>query len=207
MHLFDPPSLSSPLLSSLVTRHYEMTITHQRHHHDHSKKKNTQQHTATKKTHLSLSEQTWLSKNFFGFLMIIMSITVVLILIVYTCKRLWRYRAKYHEERASVEKMQQEVDDMEQYGTQASAQVRIRYTASARKLTQLYKIFRCQSPHAPLHHLQQDDQVRMSENPMVLQMKDMQAKLETKVNIHTVYIYCFFQCLCVYESITNQHQH
>ena len=36
-----------------------------------------------------------------------------------TVKRLYRYRNKYYAERAAVDRMQEEVDEMEQFGGQA----------------------------------------------------------------------------------------
>jgi flagellar biosynthesis/type III secretory pathway M-ring protein FliF/YscJ len=90
-------------------------------------------------------ETDWLKENMLGFLLVLMSIVIIVILVFYFAKRLWRYREKYHRERAEVEKMQEEVDNMEQFGGQAG---------------------------------RKDDEVAMSNNPMVLQVKDMQDRLQ-----------------------------
>jgi len=65
--------------------------------------------------------------------------------IVYCAKRLHRYRNKYHEEREAVDRMQEEVDEMEMFGGKAG---------------------------------RKDDEIAMMDNPLVLQMKDMQARLD-----------------------------
>jgi len=67
--------------------------------------------------------------------------------VVYTIKRMHRYRGKLHDTRKKVDEMRQEVDEMEQFGGQAGTK---------------------------------DDALEMVQNPMVVQMKDLQAKLDKK---------------------------
>jgi len=82
----------------------------------------------------------WIVLGFCGF-------GAILAAIVYASKRLHRYRKKYHEESKQVEKMQEEVDNMEQFGGQAGTK---------------------------------DETLEMMSNPMVVQMQQMQARLDRK---------------------------
>jgi len=70
-------------------------------------------------------------------------------LVIYMINRLHRYRSKYHDERKAVEAMQEEVDNMEQFGG-----------AAGRK----------------------DEELEMQANPLVIQMRDMQAALDARNN-------------------------
>jgi hypothetical protein len=72
---------------------------------------------------------------------------LIIFLVFYTMKRLHRYRAKYKETDKKVAQMQEEVDEMEQFGGNAG---------------------------------QKDEALEMMSNPMVVQMKDMQARLDRK---------------------------
>mmetsp|Transcript_34324 Transcript_34324/g.67594 ORF Transcript_34324/g.67594 Transcript_34324/m.67594 type:complete len:3977 (-) Transcript_34324:239-12169(-) len=92
-------------------------------------------------------EKSWVEKNILALLLILMLITAIIVGCFYTARRLHRYRQKYHMERKQVDKMQDEVDEMEQFGGQAGTK---------------------------------DDQVVMSANPLVMQVKD----LEKKMNEH-----------------------
>jgi len=82
----------------------------------------------------------WIVLGFCGF-------GAVLALVIYAGKRLHRYRNKYKTEAAAVNKMQEEVDNMEQFGGQAGTK---------------------------------DEQLEMMSNPMVVQMQQMQARLDRK---------------------------
>jgi fibro-slime domain-containing protein len=94
-------------------------------------------------------DQDWLEQHMFLFLVILLSITITVVLSFYCIRRLWRYKGKHEKEKEKVAAMQEEVDDMEQFGGQAG---------------------------------QKDDQVIMSENPLVLQVKDMQRQIDAKSN-------------------------
>jgi len=67
--------------------------------------------------------------------------------VIYYSKRLHRYRGKYKEEAKQVTKMQEEVDNMEQFGGQAGTK---------------------------------DEALEMMQNPLAVQMQQMQARLDRK---------------------------
>lgn len=89
--------------------------------------------------------KTWVERNILLLLVILMLIIITIIGCFYAAKRLHRYRKKYHAERDAVDKMQDEVETMEQFGGQAGTK---------------------------------DDAVVMSANPLVTQLKEMQAKVD-----------------------------
>jgi hypothetical protein len=91
--------------------------------------------------------QSWVQANLLTLLLVLVGIVVFLAFLIYAINRLHRYRGKYHEERIAVQKQQEEVDEMEQFGGHAGVK---------------------------------DDEVEMMSNPMVIQMKDMQAQLDAK---------------------------
>jgi len=90
---------------------------------------------------------SWIKANLFWVFIVAVSVLIVLFFVVYWIQRLTRYRKKYHEQRKAVEKQQEEVNEMEQFGGSAGVK---------------------------------DDEVMMMSNPLVLQMKDMQQKLDSK---------------------------
>jgi hypothetical protein len=90
---------------------------------------------------------SWVKQNLLTLILILVGIVVFLAFLIYAINRLHRYRGKYHEERLAVQKQQEEVDEMEQFGGHAGVK---------------------------------DDEVEMMSNPMVIQMKDMQAQLDAK---------------------------
>jgi len=68
---------------------------------------------------VSQTQLTWAQQNVLLVLMIFLLAAIVLILCIYAGCRLQRYHKKYIKEAAAVDKMQDEVDEMEQYGGQA----------------------------------------------------------------------------------------
>jgi hypothetical protein len=49
-------------------------------------------------------------------ILIILAVVATVALVIYVCKRLHRYRKKYHDERVAVDQMQREVDEMNMFG-------------------------------------------------------------------------------------------
>jgi len=91
----------------------------------------------------------WFADNLIYLVLGVVGISALVAFIAYLIKRLHRYRSKYHEERKAVEAMQEEVDNMEQFGGSAG---------------------------------RKDDEVEMQQNPLVIQMRDMQAALDARNN-------------------------
>jgi len=65
---------------------------------------------------VALKEKTWAEKNVLLILMIFLLAAMALCLCIYCGIRLQRYRKKYLKEAEAVDKMQDEVNEMEQYG-------------------------------------------------------------------------------------------
>jgi len=92
-------------------------------------------------------EEDWWVNNILYVLLVFVLAVAFIAAVFYTGKRLHRYRLKYHEERAAVDRMQDEVNTMEQFGGRAG---------------------------------NKDDEVALTDNPLVMQMADMQRKLDAK---------------------------
>jgi len=91
--------------------------------------------------------QDWWSANIVWVLIAVVLVCAFIAAVCYGAKRLHRYRSKYHEERAAVDRMQEEVDEMNQFGGRAG---------------------------------NKDDEVAMTDNPLVTQVKDIQQQLSNK---------------------------
>lgn len=75
--------------------------------------------THTPERRASLPDQRKKGPRYVVIVLIILAVAATVALVAYVCKRLHRYRKKYHDERVAVDNMQREVDEMNMFGGQA----------------------------------------------------------------------------------------